>query len=157
MRVSSAQRLSPDTTPVSLACYELVNQERVLCHCFCCLDQAFGDEIRHFVPEAKDRRRLDSHQGSLGANDILQQFDIADRQSLRVAQQALGNFSPAAVRVPGNHDFVAKPIKQPHGLDAGFRVIEVRKLVAEEQYAPVGKRAILVRMDPVPQPKRNPI
>src|ERR1700719_1324014 len=90
----------------------------------CRFNQTLRDQIRYFVPETQDRRGLDSHHRSLRGNNVLKQFHIADRQSLRVAQQALGNLRAAAVEMLWNDDLVAKPVEQPDGLDADILVIE---------------------------------
>src|ERR1700731_2538688 len=139
--------LAPDTPPVGLARDKLVDQKCLFRHRIGRFNQTLRDEIRYFVPETQDRRRLNSHQGSLRGNNVLQQFHIADRQSLRVAQQALGNLRAAAVEMLWNDDLVAKPVKQPDGLDADILVIEVRKLVAKEKDASVRKRAIFITVN----------
>ena len=129
--------LGPDTAPLGFARDKLVDQKCVFRHCLGRFNQTLRDEIRYFVPETQDRRGLDAHQGSLRGNNVLQQFHIADRESLRVAQQALGNLRAAAVAMLWNDDFVAKPVEQPDGLDADILVIEVGKLVAKEKDASV--------------------
>jgi hypothetical protein len=64
---------------------ELVDQERVLRQRLCGLNQILRNQIRHFVPETQNRRGLDSYQGTFRANNVLQQFYIADRQPSRIA------------------------------------------------------------------------
>src|SRR5580704_16396237 len=147
--------LAPDTTPVGLARDKLVDQKRLFRHRICRFNQTLRDEIRYLVPETQDRRRLDSHHGSFRGNNVLKQFHIADRQFLRVPQQALGNLRSAAVEMLWNDDRVAKPVEQPDGLDADILVIEVRKLIAKEKDAPVRKRAVFVSVNLMPPAQRN--
>src|ERR1700760_777896 len=149
--------LAPDTAPVGLARDKFVDQKRLFCHRVGRFNQTLRDEIRYFVPETKDRRGLDSHYGSLRGNNVLQQFHIADRQFLRVPQQALGNLRAAAVGMPWNDDLVAKPVEQSDGLDADLLVIEVCKLIAKEKDAPVRKRAVFIRVNLMPPAQRNPV
>src|ERR1700730_12284103 len=147
--------LAPDASPVGLPRDKLVDQKRLFRHRICRFNQTLRDEIRYFVPETQDRRGLDSHHGSLRGNNVLEQFHITDRQSLRFAHQALGNLRAAAVELLWNDDLVAKPVEQPDGLDADILVIEVRKLIAKEKDASVRKRAIFITVNMVPTAKRN--
>src|ERR1700736_4513485 len=147
--------LAPDTAPVSLPRDKLVDQKRLFRHRICRFNQTLRDEIRYFVPETQDRRGLDSHHGSLRGNNVLKQFHIADREFLRVAQQALGNLRAAAVEMLWNDDLVAKPVEQPDGLDAAILVIEVRKLIAKEKDASVRKQAVFISVNLMPPAQRN--
>src|ERR1700736_4036664 len=147
--------LVPDTAPVCLPRDKLVDQKCLFRHRICRFNQTLRNEIRYFVPETQDRRGLDSHHRSLRGNNVLQQFHIADRQSLRVTQQALGNLRAAAVEMLWNDDLVAKPVEQPDGLDADILVIEVRKLIAKEKDASVRKRAIFISVNLVPPAQRD--
>src|SRR5580704_8001044 len=149
--------LAPDTAPVGLPRDKLVDQKRLFRHRICRFNQTLRDEIRYFVPETQNRRGLDSHHGSLRRNNVLKQFHITDRQSLRFAQQALGNLRAAAVEMLWNDDLVAKPVEQPDGLNADILVIEVRKLIAKEKDASVGKRAIFITVNLVPPAQRKPV
>ena len=38
-----------------------------------------------------------------------------------------------------DYDFITQPIKEPHSLNSDLRVIEIRKLIAKEKDASVGK------------------
>src|SRR5580700_1435060 len=147
--------LAPDTPPVGLARDKLVDQKRLFRHRICRFNQTLRDEIRYLVPETQDRRRLDSHHGSFRGNNVLKQFHIANREFLRVPQQALGNLRAAAVEMLWNDDLVAKPVEQPDGLDADLLVIEVRKLIAKEKDASVRKRAIFICVNLVPPAQWN--
>src|SRR3984893_12898139 len=122
--------LAPDASPVGLPRDKLVDQKRLFRHRICRFNQTLRDEIRYFVPETQDRRGLDSHHGSLRGNNVLKQFHIADREFLRVAQQALRNLRAAAVDMRGNDDLVAQSVDEWDALDADILVIEVRKLIA---------------------------
>src|SRR5580700_569135 len=146
---------APNPTFVSFASNKLVDQKRMFRHRICRFNQTLRDEIRYFVPETQDRRGLDSHHGSLRGNNVLKQFHIADRESLRVAQKALGNLRAAAVEMLWNDDLVAKPVEQPDGLDADILVIEVRKLITKEKDPSVRKRAIFISVNLVPPTQRN--
>src|SRR5580704_4389627 len=99
---------APDTTPVSLPRNELLDQERMLRKRLCGLNKILRNQIRHFVPETQNRRRFDSYQGTFRADNVLQQFHVADRQLLRIAQETLGNLCAAAVHVVWNDDLVAQ-------------------------------------------------
>src|ERR1700730_8365502 len=147
--------LAPDASPVGLPRDKLVDQKRLFRHRICRFNQTLRDEIRYFVPETQNRRGLDSHHGSLRGNNVLEQFHITDRQSLRFAQQALGNLRAAAVEMLWDDDLVAKPVEQPDGLDADILVIEARKFVAKEKDASVRKRAIFICVNLVPPAQRN--
>ena len=72
------KRFASDTAPVSLASDEFVDQKRILGERHCRTHQALRHEIRHFIPEPQNRRRLDAHKRDFRSNDILEQFDIAD-------------------------------------------------------------------------------
>src|ERR1700739_3696824 len=149
--------LAPDTPPVGLPRDKLVDQKRLFRHRICRFNQTLRDEIRYFVPETQNRRGLDSHYWSLRGNNVLKQFHIADRQFLRVPQQALGNLRAAAVEMLWNDDLVAKPVEQPDGLDADLLVIEVRKLITKEKDPSVRKRAVFIRVNLMPPAQRNPV
>src|ERR1700730_4298158 len=144
------ERLAPDAASVGLPRDKLVDQKRLFRQRFCRFNQTLWDQIRYLVPETENRRRLDSYDGSLRGDDILQQFHIADRQSLRLAQQPLGNLRAAAVKMLWNDDLVAQPVEQPDGFDANLLVIEVRKLIAKEKNPAVQKRAIFISVNLVP-------
>jgi hypothetical protein len=123
----------------------------------CGLNQILRNQIRHFIPETQNRRGLDSYQGTFRANNVLQQFYIADRQPSRIAQETLGNLGAAAVHVVCDDDLVAQPVEQPHGLNTNIVVVEVRKLVAKEKDASIRKRAPLISVNSVPPPQRNSV
>src|SRR5450432_3843358 len=90
------ERLGSDMASIGLPRDKLVDQKRLFRHRVRRFNQTLRDEIWYFVPESEDCRRLDSYDRSFQGNDVFQQFHIADRQSLRVPQQALGNLRAAA-------------------------------------------------------------